>query len=195
MVDYPIAMVPDDNGTVMVTFPDFPEAATFGDDRDEAIARAADALETVIEAYIRDRRRIPTPSAGSETVRLSPLVAAKVQIYNAMQRQQVNKSMLAKRLNVHLPQVDRLLDLKHGSKIDQLDAAARALGGQIDVVFVVPDALDVATLRDVVAASSSQVALARHRGRRASKDAPIPPAHAGVLKRAKPQRAAAAKKK
>src|SRR5436190_20986559 len=122
-MNYPITLTPDDNDTYLVTFPDFPEATTFGADRDEAIARAVDALETVIDAYIRDRRPIPTPSAPVATgarsaqVALPALVATKVQIYDAMRQQQVGKAALAKRLNVHLPQIDRLLDVRHGSKL------------------------------------------------------------------------------
>jgi antitoxin HicB len=32
-----------------------------------------------------------------------------------------------------LPQIDRLLDLRHASRLDQLEAAFRALGKQISV--------------------------------------------------------------
>ena len=133
MVDYPVTLRRDDNDTILVTFPDFPEAATFGDDREEALARAVDALETIIEAYIRDRQRIPKPSTGKLRVSLPPLAAAKVQLYKAMHRRRIRKTNLAKLLNVHLPQIDRLLDLKHASRIDQIEAAARALGGHVDV--------------------------------------------------------------
>jgi len=138
MVRYPVTLAPDDNDTILVTFPDFPEAHTFGDDKSEALARAVDALETVIDAYIRDRRDIPTPSAiTNASVTLSSLVAAKVQIYTAMRQQHIGKADLAKRLGAHLPQIDRLLDVRHGSKLDQLEAAAHALGAELDVVLVV----------------------------------------------------------
>ena len=133
MVEYPVTLTRDDNDTILVTFPDFPEAATFGEDREEALARAVDALETIIEAYIKDRQRIPKPSAGQLKVRLPPLAAAKVQLYTAMLRRRIRKTNLAKLLNVHLPQIDRLLDLKHASRIDQIEAAARVLGGHVDV--------------------------------------------------------------
>lgn len=140
MMTYPVRLIPDDNDTILVTFPDFPEAATYGEDRDEALTRAVDALETIIDAYIRDRQVIPVPSqAGDAAVTLPPLLAAKVQLYREMRRQRINKTTLAQRMNVHLPQIDRLLDLKHGSKIEQLEAAARALGGQLDVILIVPD--------------------------------------------------------
>ena len=53
----PIALE-DDDGTVMATCPDLPELATFGDDRDEALARAADALGEAIAARIHAGRDI-----------------------------------------------------------------------------------------------------------------------------------------
>jgi hypothetical protein len=59
-----------------------------------------------------------------------------VQIYAAMRAQRVGKAELAKRLNVFLPQVDRLLDVRHGSKMDQLEAAAQALGASLSVTLV-----------------------------------------------------------
>jgi antitoxin HicB len=44
-----------------------------------------------------------------------------------------NKSELARRLNVHLPQIDRLLDLDHDSRLDQLERAARAMGQDLHI--------------------------------------------------------------
>ena len=45
----------------------------------------------------------------------------------------IGKAELARRLNCHLPQVDRLLDLRHASRLDQLEAAFRALGKQLSI--------------------------------------------------------------
>ena len=58
MIAYPITFE-DDDGTVLATSADFPELTTFGDDREEAIARAVHALEEAIAARIHDRRDIP----------------------------------------------------------------------------------------------------------------------------------------
>ena len=63
MLAYPITLE-DDDGTVLATSPDFPELTTFGDDREEAIARAVHALDEAIAARIHDRRDIPAPSHG-----------------------------------------------------------------------------------------------------------------------------------
>jgi antitoxin HicB len=59
---------------------------------------------------------------------LPAMSAAKVALYQAMRAQDVRKAELARRLGVHLPQVDRLLDLRHASRFDQIDSALRALG-------------------------------------------------------------------
>jgi antitoxin HicB len=132
MVRYPVVLEPDDNGTVMVTFLDFPEAQTFGENEADALARASDALATIVDGYIRARRPLPGPSHSSgPAAELSPLMSTKVELYNAMQALGVTKSALRQRLNWHAPQVDRLLNLTHSSQVDQLDAAARALGGTL----------------------------------------------------------------
>ena len=132
---YPVTLSKDSNGTILVDFPDFPEAHTFGDTKDEALARAVDALATVLDAYISDRRDIPKPSMrdGSIVVTLPALMTAKVALYEVMRGDKVGKAELARRLDWHLPQVDRLLDVHHSSQLDQLESAFRALGQRIIV--------------------------------------------------------------
>ncbi|MGO4884918.1 MAG: type II toxin-antitoxin system HicB family antitoxin [Bryobacteraceae bacterium] len=62
MLQYPVTFEKDSNGTVLVSFPDIPEAHTYGTDADDALARAADALETALALYMDFRRDIPVPS-------------------------------------------------------------------------------------------------------------------------------------
>jgi antitoxin HicB len=52
-----------------------------------------------------------------------------------MLKQGVRKSELARRLNWHAPQVDRLLDLTHTSRLEQLEKAVGVLGKRLDVVI------------------------------------------------------------
>lgn len=135
-MNFRITLTKDDNGTIMVTFPDFPEAATYGDDENEARLRAADALETAIEARIADREDIPTPTRakkGESTIGLSTLMALKVELYREMRAQKVTKAKLARLLRWHAPQVDRLLDVRHHSRLDQMEAAFAALRKRISV--------------------------------------------------------------
>ena len=63
MLSYPIKLETDDS-TVLATSPDFPELTTFGDDRDEALARAGHALQEAIAARIHLGQDIPMPSNG-----------------------------------------------------------------------------------------------------------------------------------
>jgi antitoxin HicB len=135
MLAYPVELTPDTNGTLLVTFPDFPEATTFGDDEADALLRAVDALETVLAARINDRDDISLPSApgGRACVALPALTAAKVLLYRAMREAGVRKADLARRLGWQGPQVDRLLDLGHASRLDQIEQALAALGKRLTV--------------------------------------------------------------
>ncbi|WP_309756607.1 hypothetical protein [Pseudomonas oryzihabitans] len=66
-------------------------------------------------------------------MRLPTLTVAKVALWNAMHEQGVGKAELARRLGVHMPQVDRLVDILHNSKIDQVEHALYLLGKRLQV--------------------------------------------------------------
>ena len=134
MLNYPVTLTRDSNGSFLVGFPDFPEANSVGDTVEEALHEAVDALITALEIYFDVRRAVPLPSApakGQHTVALPALETAKVLLWNEMQRQQLRKADLARMLNVHQPQVDRLFDLRHSSKLDFVEQTARALGRRL----------------------------------------------------------------
>ena len=135
MFDYPVTLTPDGT-TVLVTFADVPEAITFGADEDEALLQAIDALETGLSFYVDARKPLPVVSVaalGQKTVRPSALECAKLGVYQAMTEKGIKKAELARRLGWHMPQVDRLFDLRHASKFDQIEAAANVLGKHIQV--------------------------------------------------------------
>lgn len=135
MFDYPVTLTPDGD-TVLVTFKDIPEAITFGVNKDEALLHAIDALETGLSFYVDARKQLPVaskPKRGQKTVRPSALESAKLGVYQAMTEQGIRKAELARRLGWHTPQVDRLFDLRHASRLDQIEAAARVLGRQLEV--------------------------------------------------------------
>ena len=135
MFDYPVTLTQDGN-TVLVTFADVPEALTFGADEDEALLQAVDALETALSFYVEARQPLPVVSKakrGQRTVRPAALEAAKLGVYQAMTEQGIKKAELVRRLGWHMPQVDRLFDLRHASRLDQIEAAARVLGRHLEV--------------------------------------------------------------
>lgn len=135
MMDYPVDVSPDDNGTLLVTFPDVPGAITFGEDESEALANAVDALESIFSALIGDRRDIPQPSParGRKTVSPSLLGSLKISVYRAMRERGWRKADLARAMSLNPRQIDRLLDLRHGSTVAQLEQALAACGKRVEV--------------------------------------------------------------
>ena len=136
MLRYPVKLTRDDNDTLLVTAPDLPEVATFGKDEADALLRARDAVATALQGRISDRKDIPVPSVakrGQRLVALPVIVAAKLALYRAMVESNTRKADLARKLGVHAPQVDRLLDLDHDSRLDQIEKAARVLGHEIHI--------------------------------------------------------------
>src|ERR1039457_1971269 len=135
MLRYHVKLSKDTNDTILVEVPDVPGALTFSEDREEALLRAPDAIETVLIGYMADRRDIPMPRAGAKGpfATLPALTEGKLGLCTAMLAAKVGNAALARRLICHLPQVDRLLDLRHASRLDRLEAALRALGKQLSV--------------------------------------------------------------
>jgi len=123
---YPVELVHEDNGTVTAIVPDLPGTLTFGDDEAEALVRSVDAIESMIIGIMADREAIPPPSRPGKrpTVNLPALSVAKIALYETMRAAGTGKAELARRLGWHLPQVDRLLDLRHASRLDQIEAAS-----------------------------------------------------------------------
>lgn len=71
---------PNELGGYSVWFPDLPECHTDGDDLDDAVNTAAEALELVIKSYLENGRALPKPmldASASEGVRRL-LVSANV---------------------------------------------------------------------------------------------------------------------
>lgn len=120
----------------MVTFPDWPEAITQGETRDQALEEAADCLEKAVAARIDDRAEIPLPSsprAGEATVSVPIATALKAAIYLAVREAGIGTSELARRLGVNEKEARRLLDPRHGSKAAALEWASLAVGRRLAI--------------------------------------------------------------
>jgi antitoxin HicB len=135
MMQYPVELARE--GTrILVSFPDFPNVHTYGNDEAEALARAVDALETYLMGMIEDRSAIPEPRRPKRRQRfvtLPALTEAKIELYRHMRAAGVGKAELARRLHCHLPQIDRLLDLNHASRLDQIEQALLAVGKRLTI--------------------------------------------------------------
>jgi antitoxin HicB len=107
MLRYRVKLSKDTNGTLLVDIPAVPEAHTFGENRDEALWRTVDAVETALMGYIEECRDIPAADGGQRGsfVILPALTEAKLALYQAMRAARVGKAELGRRLNWRLPQV------------------------------------------------------------------------------------------
>ena len=135
MRGYPVNLR-NDGKFITVSFPDVPEAHTFGNNRGHALEMAKEALEKAMEFYFDDNRPVPLPTRpkrGQSVVELAPSVAAKVLLLNEMLRQKVRPVELARRIGATRQEVNRLTNLKHATKIDRIDVALRALGKRLNL--------------------------------------------------------------
>lgn len=126
---YPVELCEAEDG-ITATFPDMPYGVTFGKNKEDALYNAVDCLEEIIASLMNDKKDIPkaSPAHKRPTVLLSPTFSAKVLLYTALREQHLTKAELARRLNWDYPQVDRLFDTHHSSKLSQLIQAAAVLG-------------------------------------------------------------------
>ncbi|WP_420237533.1 type II toxin-antitoxin system HicB family antitoxin [Telmatobacter bradus] len=136
---YPVNLDEAEEGGYVVTFPDIPEAITQGEDVDDALLHAADALESALDFYFEDQRPVPAPSRakrGQHGVELSPSLSSKVLLLNEMLAQKVRPAELARRMDTTPQEVNRLTNIRHNTRIDRVDQALRALGKRLEVRVV-----------------------------------------------------------
>ena len=100
---YPAKFEADEDGRILVTFRDLPEAATDGADVHEARGEAADLLDSALMFRMKYREGIPAPSKarkGEKLVAPDTAVALKVSLYIAMRESGMTTAELSRRLGV-----------------------------------------------------------------------------------------------
>jgi antitoxin HicB len=136
MISYRVKLTLDDNGTFLVTSPDFPDVTTFGNTREEALHHAVGAFREVIAGRIHYKEPIPEPSKirGKDDFITLPLqTEVKVRLYQSLNDSGMKKSELARKLNLHRQEIDRLLDSNQSTSIGKLESAFAALGKQLKI--------------------------------------------------------------
>ena len=135
MLAYAVNLEPAEEGGFVVTFPDIPEAITQGEDKEDSLVWAQDALETALEVYLDTRKRVPYPSEPDDkpVVVLPVVVSGKIILHNTLIDAGKRKADLARMLNLAPTLVDRLLSLRHKSRIEQIETALAALGKRLVV--------------------------------------------------------------
>jgi antitoxin HicB len=134
---YPAILKPEvSTGGFVVNFPDIPEALTEGDDLADALTQSTDCLGAALEGYLEGGRRIPIPSKplrGQRLIQVPLYLAPKLALYMAMNEKRVNNVQLARKLGVSETVVRRMLNPRHDTKPEKIQAALEALGKRITV--------------------------------------------------------------
>ena len=70
MPSYPAKIISGEEGLVLVTFPDVPEAVVCAEGQEAALERAPEILDIVLAGYEAERRPIPEPSSMPDAPRV-----------------------------------------------------------------------------------------------------------------------------
>ena len=131
---YPVLLAPAEEGGFVVTCRDLPPLITQGEDEDDAIAQAIDAMDEVFATYMIEDIDFPEPTKARRRERLVAPPAetvAKAALFVAMREAGISKMQLAKQLGVDEKEVRRLLDPHYGSKLPRIAQAIHLLGQRL----------------------------------------------------------------
>ncbi len=132
--EYPVLLKAAEEGGYVVSCRDFPPLITQGEDKDDALAQAADAMDEVFAAYMKQGLAFPPPSKarrGEHRVAPPAETMAKAALYVAMREAGITKVQLARQLGVDEKEVRRLLDPHYGSKLPRIAEAIQLLGKRL----------------------------------------------------------------
>lgn len=133
---YPARLEPDEDGRLVVRFPDLPEALTDGADEAEALSEASDCLSEALAGRINRNEQLPTPSSvgrGMHLVEPEPTIALQAALYEALASRKLNPADLGQRLGIDERQAARLFDPRARIPLAKLEAALAALGYAIAI--------------------------------------------------------------
>ncbi|MGF9758317.1 helix-turn-helix transcriptional regulator [Microvirga sp. 0TCS3.31] len=120
----------------MVTVPSLPEVVTFYEQNDDLETRmklTLSAIEEALAARIADQRDIPPSEEGPHTIGLRLMASLKIALYQALRESGITRAELARRLGWNRESVDRLFRLDHNSRLEQIEAAMKALDMEVDL--------------------------------------------------------------
>ena len=135
---YPAVFKHDENGRLVVSFPDFPRAHTDGPNANDAMEEAIDCLGSSIAFAMADRADVPKPSRLKRGQKLVPVplwIVGKLALYWAIGDVGISQSELARRLSVRETVVRRMLDPNHDTRQEKIQAALEALGKRIVMAY------------------------------------------------------------
>ena len=92
-----------------MSFPDFPESHTFGDNLEDAISMASDCLGDAISFLLHRGEAVPFPSQGEIYADVPVDMAVKLLLHYEMRTQGIDREELARRLEWPPAQLEEVL--------------------------------------------------------------------------------------
>ena len=128
---YPVQLIDNHEGGYILHFKDLPEIESEIWALDELKETGVDALVTALDLYFEHKKIFPNPSKPQEgecLISLPISIVAKMLLLNAMVASNIRASDLAKKMNIKPQEVNRIIDLRHNTKIDTLQKAMQSIG-------------------------------------------------------------------
>ena len=132
--EYPVLLKAAEEGGFIVTCRDLPPLITQGENKADALAQAADAMDEVFATYMLEGLTFPAPSKtrrGEYSIAPPAGTMAKAALYMAMSEAGITKVELARQLGIDEKEVRRLLDPHYASKLPRIAQAIRLLGKRL----------------------------------------------------------------
>lgn len=133
---YPVELR-HEHGGFHAYVPALPEAIASGPTEADALREAREAVIAAVRGRIKDGMELipPAPTKSEHHIALPARLAAKAAVYAAWRSSGLTKVALARKIGRNEIEARRILDPDHGTKLDQLEEAAHALGGRLSISF------------------------------------------------------------
>ncbi len=128
--NFPCQFIKVEDGTIIIKCRDLPELLSWPDKGESVETWAKHAVMDTLAFRIKDGLKVPYASKakkGEFVVQLTPTEEAKILLHNEMLSAGVSRTALAQKAELSLPEVTRLLNLKHNTKIDSIASALNSL--------------------------------------------------------------------
>jgi antitoxin HicB len=140
MLKYPAIFHPEDSG-FSIEFPDLPGCLSEGNNLEDALAMAEEALNGHIGCLIEMDRDVPDPSdiRGENIfyIPVEPEIAIPILLKKLRKLERLSQSDVARRINIAYQSYQRIENVKgFNASIKTLSRIAKALGKRLDINFV-----------------------------------------------------------
>jgi len=131
-LNYPVQIIPAEEGGFLAQLVDFAEGFTEGETRDEALFMATDVLSMLLEHRLEAEQEIPLPSPLEEGMdAVSPSAPVQAAVLLRLAREERSVSDMARALNTSFSAVQRLERPSNSISLRQLEKAAAVLGKKV----------------------------------------------------------------